>query len=921
MVHDEDEKEGDEDAGGDKLDEADETLVKLGLLDEDAADDGDALDDGKADALGDIELLLVAPVDKLGGPVLDAIPDAEVVPQADDVREPLTVADGKPDVVRLTENELVALSLEHRLALVSPLADAGIEPVMVPDTVPDPIAVGELEADDDTLPVREAHAVVVDIAVIDGHDEVLGSELADGETDSDTHADFDPVVECDTESDRCALGDRVGDVVAVVELENETVAVSEVVTVDETTALKDAPAERVSPSELVGQAVAETEPDVCGLTLGEPDTERLTSPLGDMLDDAENERSDEIELEADSLSDARSETDGDAVTQPLVDAVTHAVAPPLADTAAERVTEPQSVADSVTVNDGEPLTETVAQFEAEIDTDVILERVSGADCDADGQDEGERLVVPLRDRDALLVAEVVADSDGLTDDELDETSEPVVLGVPLYVTLDEPEASREPDAVVDGVWLTVVEADSDGHPDAVPLIEVTGVNDAPDELEALRDSNVDTETDGDAQFDTLGERVGKIVADGDPLEDGHPDDESNALALATDAEGVSVTVTVVDGDLEVTTVADEHPVLESDADVERLTLGDDVDERDDVLQRVGKSCVGDAELESVGLDDTSAVGVKLAVTLGEPDPDGDDELALELDALFDTAGLADDEAETSAGVEDARALSDANDAVAQAVALPLVDTLFDKVDVPHDDGDGDVEAEIDAEREDVPDAQADGEVLSERQLVRVIDGEPLAERVTLGERDELGETDGEADDDGLRKGENVGVGLPERERVPEPVRELHGDADGELVWDAHDDDDREPDNVGDVDGEPVVLPEPEGDLDAVAEPHELRLAELLRDPLIDDVPVALTDGVAVTQAECEPVDEGENVLVTDAERDTRADVDDDSELDAQLLDDDDLLADDEPVIKDDGDGETEDEPLLRIAGVVVNDAE
>jgi hypothetical protein len=121
------------------------------------------LDDGNADVLGEFELLLVAPVDRLGRPLLVAIPDAEAVPQVDEVTEPLTVADAKPDVVTLTENDTVALSLEHRLALVSALADAGAEPVMVPDTVPDPIVEGELVADDETLPVREAHALVVGI--------------------------------------------------------------------------------------------------------------------------------------------------------------------------------------------------------------------------------------------------------------------------------------------------------------------------------------------------------------------------------------------------------------------------------------------------------------------------------------------------------------------------------------------------------------------------------------------------------------------------------------------------------------------------------------------------------------------------------------------------------------------------------------
>ena len=66
VAHDEGENEGDEDANDDGLDEVDEALVTLGLLDEDAAGDGDALDDGNAVALGDVELLFVAPVETLG---------------------------------------------------------------------------------------------------------------------------------------------------------------------------------------------------------------------------------------------------------------------------------------------------------------------------------------------------------------------------------------------------------------------------------------------------------------------------------------------------------------------------------------------------------------------------------------------------------------------------------------------------------------------------------------------------------------------------------------------------------------------------------------------------------------------------------------------------------------------------------------
>ncbi len=105
LAHDEDEGECDEDTNDDELDEADEILLALGLFERDAAGEGDALNDGDAVVLGDVELLFVAPADRLGPLLSVAITDVEAEPQKDAVREPLTLAEGAPDAVTLPENE------------------------------------------------------------------------------------------------------------------------------------------------------------------------------------------------------------------------------------------------------------------------------------------------------------------------------------------------------------------------------------------------------------------------------------------------------------------------------------------------------------------------------------------------------------------------------------------------------------------------------------------------------------------------------------------------------------------------------------------------------------------------------------------------------------------------------------------------
>ena len=190
-------------------------------------------------------------------------------------------------------------------------------------------------------------------------------------------------------------------------------------------------------------------------------------------------------------------------------------------------------------------------------------------------------------------------------------------------------------------------------------------------------------------------------------------------------------------------------------------------------------------------------------------------------------------------------------------------TLNENVPVEEDSGEREGEGRGDAEVVGKGDFEGEGAAEVDRDIATLPEGMRLGEELELsvveveGERDMEGEEDKELCADGERVGRmTVTVGVPDGGGEREDVREGEGDPDpeGEEV------EEREAVRVAVPPPEALVLPEKEGECDAVA------LGALLREgrPLLA-VPAAETDpdlldvGVADGQREAEghPVVEGD----------------------------------------------------------------
>ena len=264
-------------------------------------------------------------------------------------------------------------------------------------------------------------------------------------------------------------------------------------------------------------------------------------------------------------------------------------ADPVAHTLALKVAVLQSEADTET--ETEPVPEAEPSEEKEEDTDALL--------------EWEALTVPVRDVDCVPVAQL----EGLCVEQLDDDGEVLRLGLGVALSEATPDPEME----------TVAEVENVAH--ALGL----GVN----ELDTLRV----TEPEADEESVAAPERVAEVHAlnDGETL--GVPDSEERKEAVpqaVTEEEAVGVELPQEEA--EALTVLDALPSAVRVAH----TVGEyeGKDEEEGVLEGCGvKEGEGDAESQSVGLEETVPQAVTEEETVRVELPQEEAEALPVLDAL------------------------------------------------------------------------------------------------------------------------------------------------------------------------------------------------------------------------------------------------------------------------------------------------
>ena len=688
-------------------------------------------------------------------------PDAE--PQPDGEYEPLgvyeaelarlaeSVRDGSGDAEALRLRVLVCVALGEPLsdrvagtltegedcALVEPEdateSDAGAEPRMLADTEGD----GETRAGE-ALPARdcegegdwEGDGVSLLLALPHGVAEVDTVPLRDS-TVRDTDAEGVEEALCVGDAEKQPVAEGCPEALLASEAEAEgeghgdAVGVCVRLAVIETleVSLGDALAEAHGEAAREVRADREPDTDADAAEDAERDREGHALAVGDSVPEAHAEERALVVCEADGEDESEDTALGDR--EPLAHREGGALREAVGHTETEGDREPAVVGVSLALPRSEAVTETVPLRVApvgEARTDTVDDRL--ALCDSVAQPLAEK----VRD----------TEGDAVGESERDERGDAVGERVPLRVAEAQGLALRE--------TLAVAQDEAAG--------------------EALGESEGEAELDAadDAERDCEGETV--------PVGDGLNEDDAEEIELVvgeTDGEGVSEgvkegdTETLAQGEGEGVCEAVGHTDADGDkedaADCVGLALPCSVEEAECELVRVTTEGEEEAEREGETLVVNDTVEVPLAVKvaegqgedvgLTEGDAQGDavlDRVGLalvEVDALAQRVALAVVQCELDAveeGESEGDALADAaGDGERDREGLTV--TLRVPVDEPHTEGDALVDRDADSDTVPVSDAVGDCETLAQAVA------EPVPQLVCVCDGDS--ETDGEEDCEAL----------------------------------------------------------------------------------------------------------------------------------------------------------------------------
>jgi hypothetical protein len=676
--------------------EGEEEYDTLGDPEKDTEDVGDAVGEGGGERVGAARLGVCVPVPQ---PVVDG--DTERDPVGELVREPL------PDPVRLGERQALSvgvsdaevepvreglpLALEVPEKLVRALAVANPGPLALARPLPDlPLdSVTEKHPEGEPDGSRDMVRLVVAECVEEPLRERLYVPLVEGElvTEGDEEVDADTVADAKLEALRGALADEEGE--ASAEGDNRAVKV----TLKLPEAHVDAEGLRLPLAERLGLGVALCEP-----TEAVPDGEGVPEAL--LAGDADAEGHALALLLAAELRLKVGLREGVRVTQPVADTV--------------------SVAEAV----------------EEVETQGV-----GAS-DAEAQEVVEGLPDPLRDTEALghtlgvaLVdrlrvehPEEVAHAEGVDDTE----AQPDAVADLATVRVPEPHAVAEPheemilEALGDGEVLGLKEGEREVHPLAEyeALKEGLAVPLPLRRAEAVPEAHLDGEPERGGERDSVGEPEG-LAERAIVLVTVLVVDVDTDLWIETEVEGVTDTVDVTEGEVEVHAVALLEVVIVLLEDSEVLPDAEALTEASAEAETASSEEVTEAVVEALEHGDTEAEPLQRALTEVEGE----------------TLRVR----------------------VPQEVAEAVLHSVGDTLELGHSDAER--ERDGDAEVEGVPEGvvEENGEPLGDREVVAELDTQPDADAVVHSET----VTEDDADLEGLR------------ELMVEEDREAHAEEDRE----------------------------------------------------------------------------------------------------------------------------------------------